>query len=395
MQQITQLHLLKLFSYQSNQLLYKKYINRHILSKDTLVILDAFSSYFKAFPSKDEIDYENFVSWFQLTYSQFSNEEHVTFTHCFSRLAELPIQDTEQVLLVFLGLDAKEKIEQSWTDSFDAGKITTILEKYNQLLSNISLAKDDDAYTISKIDLKVIDKNNGISWCINELHQALGGLTLGNFILIAAYAGVGKSAFCISQAIHTLRQNLGKPVLYFYSEGSHNELWARFLCNLLRKEESFVIANQDKIMMKYLDKYGDNSLMVYYLKGRSTGYIRTKIEKYKPSLTIIDLLDAIKYNREISVQAQEDLYQEIRDMASKYCPIIATSQTDKNAVWTDSDSGKEMYRKDLGLSQLHNSKVGKQGAAESVLMIGMDKNYPNERYINVAKEKRAIGPNRS
>ena len=39
---------------------------------------------------------------------------------------------------------------------------------------------------------------------------------------------------------------------------------------------------------------------------------------------------------------------------------------------------------------MNYSNVEKQGAAETIVMIGADDNYPNTRYINIVKAKRGV-----
>ena len=117
-------------------------------------------------------------------------------------------------------------------------------------------------------------------------------------------------------------------------------------------------------------------------------FVRAKIEKNKPALVVLDLIDHMSGKTDAETIKNRELYQEAREMSGQYCPILATSQADRTAMVYDKESGEESPRRYLGLSQLNYSKVEKQGAAESMIMIGADKNYPNERYINIVKEKR-------
>ncbi|WP_429498830.1 hypothetical protein ACQUFY_05890 [Robbsia andropogonis] len=80
-------------------------------------------------------------------------------------------------------------------------------------------------------------------------------------------------------------------------------------------------------------------------------------------------------------QILEALYQRARIWAVKYdCAVLATSQL-------NGDAEGEIYPK---LSHLANSKTGKAGAADFVLMLGrsLSPELQNSRFISLPKNKK-------
>lgn len=99
----------------------------------------------------------------------------------------------------------------------------------------------------------------------------------------------------------------------------------------------------------------------------------------------MDMIDNIKFGGELANlgsrtdQVLETMYQWARLLAVKYdCAMIATSQTSgdaENVMWPTQ-------------AQLKDSKTGKQGAADVIVMMGRVNDNPGSRYLSTPKNKR-------
>lgn len=112
-------------------------------------------------------------------------------------------------------------------------------------------------------------------------------------------------------------------------------------------------------------------------------YYQRELERIKPKLIIIDMLDKIHGfdNSKRDDLRLQSLYQWAREMAKIYGPVIASSQVDGTGADTE-------Y---IGMHQLAGSRVAKQGEADAIITIGRledeDKGHENRRYIYVPKNK--------
>lgn len=394
-----QLSLLKLMASRENFENYFSYLDFDILQREVCLLLKDFKKYYAIHEDHDAIDFGVFHTLFQNQWHKMSlsPEEHKSYSVLINNINNTDSSEVEPCLLSFFSLETINRIEKFWKEDFNIERIRQELDKYEDKSSQIIQSQDKDVFTFEQVDFSEIDKKNGIPYALPTLQSNLGSLCIGNFVVIAAASGVGKSAFMITQAAHTFKylHSIGShsPILYFNSEGSLHELWARFMSNLIGDKLpngiEDVIAHKDKIGEIFKRKYNPSLFLTFDANGKSPNFIRTKIKKYKPSLILIDLLDAMNFGKsDAAPLALKNLYDKLRALSSEFCPIIGTSQAGSTAKRYDKDKQKTIYKKWLSDDDLYYSKGGKQGAADTMIMIGMDENYPNERYINVAKRKR-------
>lgn len=394
-----QLSLLKLMSIRENYESYHSYIDYNILQRETKLLLQDYKKYYDLEETKEEIDLDVFHTFFQNKWhkTSLSAEEHKAFSILIENIKNTPLNEVEPCLLGFFALESTNRIEKICEHDFNSEKIREELDRYENKSSQIIKSEDKDVFTFDHVDFSEIDKANGIPYALPTLQANLGSLCSGNFVVVAAASGVGKSAFMITQAAHTFKflheNNNNRPILYFNSEGSLHELWARFISNLIGDKlpdgVEDVIKHKDKIGEVFRKKYDPGLFLAFDVNGKTTTFIKSKIQKYNPSLVLIDLMDAMNYGKsEAAPLALKHLYDKLRALSAQNCPIIGTSQAGSTAKRYDRDNQKTTYKKWLSDDDLYYSKGGKQGAADTMIMIGMDENYPNERYVNVAKRKR-------
>lgn len=397
MTSITPLHLLKVMSERKTYERYNKYISYEILPKETEVLLKDYGRYFKhpQFIDHKHIDFSRFLVEFQTNWhaTGISEDQHRGYIILLENVEKTPLLDSEACLTPFIAKEARLKIEQFWENDFDPEKIKVMLDRYEKKLSEIVKDVDNERFDIRNVELGSLDRRNGIPWALQGLNNSLGNMIKGDFAIFGAGVNAGKSAFVISQVATTLKYIKNDPdagpILFFNSEGSLDVMWARVLSALSSKSTEFIVENRKKALLGFSKTYGEDAFWSYELAGHSVGFIENKIKKYKPSLVIIDMIDAVTAGKsDNEVTKSKDLYQKLRSLSGEYCPIIGTCQVkDSAAFYWNKEESRKVPKKWLGLSDLHFSNVEKQGAASIVIMVGMDENYPDERYINIVKEK--------
>ena len=299
----------------------------------------------------------------------------------------------ESCLPSFFALEARERIEGFWENDFDAEKIRSLLDKYEEKLSYVVTDSDeDDVWSVQDLDMTVLDKSNGLPWHLKGMRESLESLTLNTFVVVCAYTELGKSAFCLSAVVHIFKHlckiKSTSPILYFSSEDGPDVVGTRFLMALFNRTEEEIRTNFKPAMKFFNDNYNSDLFKVIKLGGKSKNYINNKIAKYNPSLIVLDMIDHVQGEGDNKVTNNGDTYQWARSISGSVCPVIATSQASSEAIIKDKDTGGISYVKWVPITAMYYSNVEKQGAAETIVMIGADTHCPNERYINIVKAKR-------
>lgn len=394
--------LLKTFTLQVNFNLYEHCVNYKRVFPQTKLLLEDYKKYYEMYPKHEEID-------MSLFYTQFSQNWHIDFddqqmdyykNYVFPCLNAIEIEEVESCLLGLVKKQTSQEIRDILISEFNSNKIKDLLEQYELKESEILKIIDTEIHTIDKVDFSILDKANGIPWFLPALQNGLGSLVKGQLVVVTADYGTGKSAFVISQAAEALsyitKNKIDRPILYFNSEGTEADVFGRLCSNLYRDniyggfEE--ILQNSEIVRKDFIETYGVNSFYVIQMTNSTIGWIKNKIQKYNPALVIVDITDTLA--PEESPQMLKKVYDKLRLLSGAYCPIIATTQSG-NTQFQDKETGELKTRKWLTDKDLYGSKIGKGGAADTIIAIGKDDKNPKLRYISTPKKKRGIPVNLS
>lgn len=391
--------LLKALAVKKNYKQFASSLDKKKLIPTTAVLLDDYKKYYAAH-SHDEIDWGLFYTEFSQNYHK---EDLKTADLKYYREIVFPVIQNSEIsdglYVALLERQAVVRITKVLEKGYDSTQIEAINLELKTAKSKYTKESDELTFTIGELDLAVLDTSRGVEWFLKALQSGLLSLMPGQFVVVAADSNTGKSAFCISQAVHTFKKiahkatrdaETARPILYCTSEDTEEDLACRFLSCLYRDkclggfEE--VISDFSTVSESY-KKYFDDSMFIG-MQIRSASdleLIKQKIITHNPCLVIIDMLD--KLSSSDNIQDLTKLYQEIRSIANSGYPIIGTSQTG-NTSYMDSQTNEYKHRKKLTDKDMANSKSGKQGAASCLVMIGQDDDVPNRRLITTTKKKR-------
>lgn len=361
----------------------------------TNTLLNDYQKYYEKYTDHKDIDWDVFYTDFtQVWHRKDKIGEDIAYYRetVFPLVRNATVKSGLYVSL--LERQAAQAIEKVIEIGFDQTKIDVILDGLRTSLKVYQKDTDDDIFKLDTLDLSVLDTTNGLSWFLPSLQNGLGSHMGGQFIVVAADSNAGKSAFCISQAVHVFKHlhkaKIDRPILYCTSEDTKEDLAGRFLSNLYKDKVmggfEQIVDQWEKVNKDYQKSYNPDLFIGMQIRGHTDLFkIRKKIDMYKPSVVIIDMLD--KLSASDAIQDLTKLYQDIRGIANDGYPIIGTSQSG-NTSYQDKVTGDYKHRKHLKDKDLANSKSGKQGAAYSMIMIGMDDDVPGVRYISTTKKKR-------
>lgn len=370
------------------------------LLPNTSLLLKDYKKYFDTFSEHLEIDWGTFITEFaQHWHRRDLDEDDIVYYRdtVIPLISQVEVKSVDNVLAGLVDREYSEKIQELLGGELDSEKLQDLLVQYNKDKAKYITKCDEEAFCIDKVDFSVLDKVNGIPWFLPSLQKGLGSLVQGQFVVVAADYGVGKSAFVISQAVeafkHLHKKEISKPILYFNSEGTQADVFTRFLSNLYNKfisggfEEA--LCRIEEVREKFIQNFNQSNFLVFQIQQGDMSKIRQKIDMYKPSLAIIDIADVLA--KEEDVQNLKKLYDGLRLLSAQSCPIIATTQSgDTSYKYFDKDTQSMVtkHRKWLTEKDLYGSKPGKGGAADTIITIGKDDDMKDVRYIHTPKKKR-------
>lgn len=389
--------LLKVMSSRQYFDMYQNFIDHKRILPDTATLLKDYKKYFDLYVEHNEISWELFYTQFSQNWHQKdleSNDIEYYRDSVFPAIKKVNNQDAETCLL---GLMQKHLREDLARDNFDLVRIRSILDEYENKVATIVRTIDKEIVTINNVDFNVLDKSEGIPWFLPTLQDGLGSIVKGQLVVVSADFGTGKSAFVISQAAialeYSLKHNKG-CVLYFNSEGTEADVFGRLCSNLFRNKIpggfEDIIEQREEVKEQFLKRYGENRFLVSQISSNSVEWISNKMQKYNPSLVIIDITDTLA--KEEDVINLKKVFDRLRVLSGLMCPIIATTQAGDQS-YRDNDTGQIKSRKWLSDKALYGSKTGKGGAASEIITIGKDDSTPGIRYIAIPKKKRGKAVN--
>lgn len=385
--------LLKCMRLEHNYWRYINFIDFKRLLPNTALLLKDYEKYFTLYPDDDHIDFNTFYTPFSQDWHKKdldNNDIDYYKEYVFPAIENYPEEEAEKSLLGLLQAKFEEGVVSAKADPTKLRKLT---EQYEEQINRIIKSKDKDVSTIADVDFDVLDKSHGLPWFLPSLQKGILALTQGQFVVVSADYSAGKSAFVISQAVHTFKElsKKGKtaPILYFNSEGTAGDVGARFLSNLYREhvlggfEE--IVDRREEIRQKFVQSYNPSLFKVIQISNAPKfEHIKKKVEEYGPSLVIIDICD--KLAPEENPMLLKKLYDDLRVLSGAHCPIIGTSQSGDTSFF-DQEKKEVKNRKWLHSSDMYGSITGKGGAADTLIMIGQETNS-QLRYVSVNKLKR-------
>ena len=379
-----------------------KSIPDQVLDERTRVILKDFGKFFREHDDVAQISFEPFWFWFK------------TFAH--PRLSEEGKATYEQLLKpidedVTPGL--RDGIMARLVAAETANNLLKMVDRYmdgEEIDLGASLKAEVEAFDM-KTDRKVkqpwvranIDElleddinDAGFHWRLKCLNESLRPARAGDFILVAARPDVGKTTFFTDQLTHFAAQvdalypGENRSILWFNNEGLGKRIVTRLYQSALDAGIDDLIKRQKAgtIKQDYLDATGgrEDIIKVMDIHDFWNHEVEDIMREHNPAIVVFDMVDNIKFggaannNGQRTDQLLEAMYQWARVMGVKHdCVVLATSQV--------SADGENMQYPLLGM--LKDSKTGKQGAADAIITIGYQSDYPDARFMGTTKNKLA------
>lgn len=385
--------LIKLFLNRDVYEKYSDYVNREILEHETQQIFKAIEVYFSENKEINNIELNDFSSWFShIIVPDAPQAKQKIYKNIFTAVQNTNPISAEKIILSYEIQKTRKEIEDLFSNGFEIESCKEILDNYEKAAKTVE--KDDEA--VISLDLATIaaniDRSKGLKWRLKCLNNAVGPLVTGDFGIIAAPVDCGKTTFGVSEATFMASQLIDKKILWMNNEEYDYKVARRIWQAALGQPWKIIEKYKDKAEQK-LTKYfnGDKDRIIFLdIRNKSISDIKRYFKKYKPGLVIIDQIDHIscpKYKAWADYDRLKYLYSSIRILANEYCPVLAITQADATVSWLDRATQEMVYQKYITMKQLDGSKIGKAAAADLVITLSNNPQWPQIRYLHVAKNK--------
>ncbi len=371
---------------------YRPQINSGVVTEGTLALIKDFGRYFDKFPDHKEVDFQLFIPRFHAWNKAVSEEVMATRVAAIRAAAKGDIApDVEAELQREI---ANVALANALAEAGDAyaegdlpdlgGRVQGLVDSYRK---NAGVASDTFIDTPIGELLNEDNDEEGYLFRLNCLQLSMRGCRPGDSIIVAGRPDKGKTTFLASEATYMAQQLPDhRNILWLNNEGPGRRIIPRLYQAALGITRSEMVSMHEAGTLEkaYADAVGrPDRIRIKDIHGMTAGKVEQIIEAHDAEIVIYDMIDNIKFPADGAARTDEKLeqmYQWARECAVKYHHVeIATSQI-------SADGAGEMHPPD---HMLKDSKTGKQGACDAIIMIGHsnDPTMDRMRGIGIPKNK--------
>lgn len=360
------------------------------LDKQTLAIVNDFGKYFHRFPDHTKVDIPTFIPMFRSWHPKLDKEAVAAYEIILNNVSrDLPAETRTGVLDTILELRLGTDLG-ALLAKFDAGDLPDI---HNAIVKSVEDFKADS--TGASIDYVTDDiydlldeelDNSGLKWRLAALNESTRGLRPGDFGIVAARPDKGKTTFIASEITYLAAQlPEGKTCVWLNNEGPGKRIIPRLYQAAIGGSiaDLGVLRREGKLKDAYVRVMGSpDRIRVVNIHGRDAFSVEQIIERNDAGIVVYDMIDHIRGfgDQPRTDLMLEEMYKWARTISVNHeCIGLATSQI--------SNEGDGLQFPTLGM--LKDSRTGKQGACDFMIMIGAsnDPSLNGVRYISMPKNK--------
>ncbi|WWO60185.1 DNA helicase [Xanthomonas phage SB1] len=382
-------------------------IPKAVLEGNVLTLWEAQAKFYRQFPEADGItDVGAWRTWLADGPLAKHDEDSKELLLLLANKLGHPIDEamvpalTNNYLQQALSLDVMDAIEK-WQDPDNEDDLDTLVvaatDKFKDLLERTVKSPIEDS---SIDDLYAIEENNtGFKWRLPDLQTSMRPLRPTDSIIWAARPDRGKTTTVASEVSFMIPQmdevypGKNKSFIWFNNEGDSKSIRRRLYQAALGVKGSQMLEwHRDGSLIKRLhEAFGGEDIfkriMIMSIHGYSSTQVLRLIKEHNPGLIVFDMVDNIRFTGASTNggtrtdQMLEEMYRWVRDHANidQYA-AISTSQI--------SGDGEGMQFPLM--SMLKDSKTGKQGACDAIVMWGEKPGNERGRYLGIPKNKLTI-----
>ncbi len=373
------------------------------LDESTITVLNALRAYYKEFPETTTLPLDIFKGWAnKFKFGSLPDDKKSLVNLFIDRMKEPVPPEAEQGMIErLLSLEYASRT-LSAVIKWNEGAEFDLLDKITAVGEDIALRMDRKArlplVQESPEDLMKMDEDQtGITFRLSCLRNSFRPMRGGDFGIYAMRPDAGKTTFLSSESSHWITQldnvwpGENRTGIWLNNEGPGKRIKQRWYQSALgatipemvewAKDKSLTRRIQEALHGMSLDR-----MLFFDIHDFTSAEVEAIIKQTNPGFIIFDMIDNIRFNGELANGGQrtdqilEAMYGQARNWCVKYdCIGWAASQ-----VSAEGD-GQQFPTQ----SMLKDSKTGKQGACDFILMGGKlnDPAMEQFRYMGAPKNK--------
>jgi hypothetical protein len=376
---------------------------REGLDELTVIVLDALRAFYKEFPDTKQLPHDVFAGWAEEFKWKTLQDDKKSLLKLHLRAMREPVpQEAEQgmverLLQLELATTVVSKVMQ-WNGGAEFNLQDEILAASENISDRMDRKARLPLVTETPEELMVMDEHNtGLRWRPDSgLAGSMRAARGGDFGIFAMRPDAGKTTWlcdCTSYwapQLDTVWPGEGRTGIWLNNEGPGKRIKQRWYQSLLRATipEMVEWAKDGSIRRRIEEALGGDihRMQFYDIHGFSSGEVEAIIKQTNPGFVVFDMIDNITFNGGMTNGGQrtdqmlEAMYGGARNWAVKYDFVgMAASQI--------SHEGENVQFPPQ--SALKDSKTGKQGACDFIIMGGKlnDPAMERFRYIGTPKNK--------
>lgn len=389
------LALLRILKYREQFEKVYRYIPRSAIDKRTKAVADDIRKYFEENEEETVLDFPSFRSMFFTTWHKnMADADCDYYNKLIDRMEEdVPVSVKKNIINNLLELGLATEVANVIED-YQAGEDIDVVVCLDNLVSTAksTMERTTSVEFAGFEDSTIGDTGDdeGLLWpldCMNETYRRIQG---GDQYIIAARPGRGKTTF-LTFLNWAMAQKMpdNKVIVWFNNESRRQRIMSRQIQSALYKTNSELaeLKANGTLKEEYIKAMGSaNRVQVYDIHGKNTFHLEEILESIgidNVGAVVLDMLDNVKFTTKADAredQRLEQLYQWSREIGVKYnCPMFPTSQVSNEGAGL-------MFPSE---NMLKDSKTGKQGACDGIIMIGHsdDPLLQRKRGISMPKTK--------
>ena len=364
---------------------YNKYIdkiNLHVLPRELKDIVKSITSIYEESEDTDSINLKEVYAVYKANGSRTPAQCEVikAILEQVNKVTDISDNVAEQVVKKYYEKECARQVADKALHILQQDSESTSFEQLKDFVSTLELpdeVEEESIFCPTSLNevLKLKDSAGEFKFGngLEQLNYRFSSPGRGNFIIVFAVPNVGKSTFVSQLSVGYLQQGL--KLLYLCNEEPTHKIVLNHIRSCLNVTDNDIDHGVD------VSKWEDirHNLNAVTAHDMSILDIENLTMEYEPDVIIIDQLDNVlrKKGDDLHI-VLEVLYQRARAIAAKHnCLVIAVSQASNDA------SGQL----ELKPNMMANSKIGKTGAADLILGLGMKDLTDQARGITAVKNK--------
>lgn len=375
-----------------------RYIPLSAIDKRTKAIVADIGKYFELHPESTKIAFDVFRSLFFTTWHKGMKDADIDYYNKVLTSMEKNVSDDAKKNLInqLIELEFATAIANDlnlYSSGEDIDIIHVITTKLNRVAAMLERTTQFEFASFASIDDDNTLAVKGFKWPIPIINEHYREIQPADMYIIAARPGKGKTTF-LCQLNKSMAKDMpkNKVIVWFNNESRRQRIISRQIQSALgvTNEQMRLMKEQGVLETEYINQMGTiDRVRVYDIHGKNHVYLMEILESIgidNVGAVICDMLDNVKFPLQDGAredQRLEQMYQWYRELGVMYdCPMFATSQISNEGAGL-------MFPSE---NMLKDSKTGKQGACDGILMIGTSDDPLRAAYrgLSFPKEKHKL-----